>query len=76
MANALYFMIVVDTIDKCDGKLRRYMEQVVGLMQLKTITKCVKLDASSSNFSGEYCNSDQFLKNLLFAAGTYEKKYI
>lgn len=52
MANALYFMIVVDTIDKCDGKLRRYMEQVVGLMQLKTITKCVKLDASNSNFSG------------------------
>lgn len=52
------------------------MEQVVGLMQLKTIAKCSKLDVSSSNFSAEYCNSDQFLKNLLFAAEAYEKKYI
>lgn len=76
MANAIYFMIVIHTIDKCDDKLRGYMEQVVGLMQLKTITKCAKLDASSFNFLGEFCNSDQFLKNLLFAAGAYERKYI
>lgn len=45
-------MIVIDTIDKCDGKMRRYMEQVVGLMQLKTIARCSKLDASCSNLSG------------------------